>query len=96
MRAGAITIQKQKLNCRTTLSKGGAQYAIVGLPRIRLKRIQEAGHKLGIASKKLNTARNKADIVFVPRPPRGLLPRTLHIAHRRTLYMDFDLALAIT
>jgi hypothetical protein len=38
--------------------------------------------------------RNFSAVAFLPRPPRGLLPRTWHVAHG-TSHMDLDLGLRL-
>ena len=58
-RKGAIEIQKENLNRRKVLSKGGSTYAIVGIQRIRAKRIQEAHNDIRRARRELSAAINR-------------------------------------
>ena len=58
-RKGAIQVQKQNLNRRKTLSKGGATYALEGLQHIREKRIAEAKTGVKNAKRDLQIAENK-------------------------------------
>ena len=58
-RRGTITIQKDNLNRRKVLSKGGSLYGIVALRKLYAKRIREAENYLRKAQRDLSVAINK-------------------------------------
>ena len=70
-RLGAITVHKERLNNRKSLSKGGHIYAFQGLHQIGVKRRKEADDPLKRAKKALQIVENKLRAEFEQRGIQG-------------------------